>query len=79
MLLKKICLNKFKVNTEYKYDILKLLNSKLKILYMNETYYNIGINRTSTERLKFEQDDQRSKGFKYQVLDSEWIKLRDKF
>lgn len=38
---------------------------------MNKTYYNIVINRTSTERLKLEQDDQHSKGFKYQVLDSE--------
>jgi hypothetical protein len=51
-------------------DIPKLLNSKLKVFYMNETYYNIAINRTSTERLKLEQDDQCSKGFKYWVLDS---------
>lgn len=52
-------------------DIPKLLNSKLKVFYMNETYYNIGINRTSTEKLKLEQDDQCSKGFKYWALDSE--------
>jgi len=38
---------------------------------MNETYYNIFINKTFTERLKLEQDDQHSKGFKYQDLDSE--------
>lgn len=38
---------------------------------MNETYYNIVINRISTERLKSEQDNQRSKGFKYQTLDIE--------
>ena len=38
---------------------------------MNETYYNIVINRTSAERLKLEQNDQCSKGFKYQSLDKE--------
>jgi len=64
-------LKKFEVNTEYKYNISKFLNSKLKVLYMNETYYNIVINRTSTERLKLEQDDHHSKGFKYQALDIE--------
>lgn len=45
--------------------------SKLKVFYMNETYYNIVINRTSAERLKLEQNDQCSKGFKYQSLDNE--------
>jgi len=64
-------LKKFEVNTESMYDISKLLNSKLKVFYMNETYYNMVINRTSTERLKLEQDDQCSKGFKYQALDNE--------
>lgn len=64
-------LKKFEVNTEYKHNISKLLNSKLKVLYMNETYYNIVINRTSTERLKLEQDEKHSKGFKYQALDIE--------
>ncbi len=38
---------------------------------MNKNYYTIVINRTSAERLKPEQDSPRSKGFKYQALDSE--------
>jgi hypothetical protein len=38
---------------------------------MKENDYTMVINRTSTERLKPQQDNQRSKGFKYKVLDNE--------
>jgi hypothetical protein len=39
---------------------------------MNKNYYTGIVNRIPTERLKPQQDNEGSKGFKYQVLDSEW-------
>ena len=41
---------------------------------MKKTYCAMVINITSTERLKPEKYNQRSKGFKYQVLNSELVK-----
>ena len=36
------------------------------------------IKNLHTERQNLNRNTEHSKGFKYQILDSEWIKLRDK-
>lgn len=63
--------NKLKVNTEYEYDVFELLSSKLKGILYEKNYYTLIMNKISTERLKPQQDNEGSKGFKYQVLNSE--------
>ncbi len=42
---------------------------------MKKNYYTGIVNRISTEKLKPQQDNESSKGFKYQVLDSEWSQV----